>query len=75
MNILEISETYIKDVSYKYFGLSTLCVITTTHDFTVFGESHVLNPEKYDSVIGMQSAYQNAFNKLIENVSFLIKHS
>ena len=63
----------IKDVRYFYDDSLTICVITTLSGFKVTGESHCFNMERYDRVVGMESARAKATDKLFSHIAYYLK--
>ena len=49
----------------------TICSITMVNGFRFQGENACIDPNEYDEQIGMQYAYDNAFNKIWEFEGYL----
>lgn len=73
INLIEFSESQIKDVKYFYDELLTICVITTISNHKCIGKSCAFDPDKYDKMLGQQYAYKDAFDNLVESCSFHIR--
>lgn len=61
----------IKDISYQRYGdTGTLCILTLNNGYTVTGNSSCIDPTILNEGIGQLVAYDNAFNKLWEILSY-----
>ena len=65
-------------ISYKEFhkvwARTTICLLTLKNWFEIVGVSHVHDARNYDQQIWELTAYQNAFDKLVDFVSFDLKN-
>lgn len=71
--LIEFAEEQVKDVKYIFEDTLTICIITTTNNFKVTGESFACDASRYDQIIGMEVARKKAFDKLVEICSFNFK--
>lgn len=62
----------IRDVSFLYVGLLTICVITLKNGFTVTGESACVSPENYRKHIGEKVSQDNAEEKIWQLEGYLL---
>lgn len=70
---VDFALSQIKDVKYMYDDMLTICIITTLSDFKFVGTSSCFYREKYNQIIGMETAREKATQKLIEAVAFHAK--
>lgn len=63
----------IKDVSYLYKGLVTICLITMENGFVVVGMTAPAKSENYRIEIGERYAYDNAFRQLWQYEGYLLR--
>ena len=71
---LQDLENQIASVDFQRFGdTGTLCVITLVNGYTVTGESGCIGPIIFNSVVGEDIAYKNAFDKLWSILGYGVK--
>ncbi|TNG92991.1 hypothetical protein FHQ28_01535 [Pasteurellaceae bacterium USgator11] len=66
-------DSLVVSTSYVHNELLTLCILTLKNGFQLVGQSACLSAEYYDTDIGENVAYQNAFEKLWELEGYLWK--
>lgn len=69
----EALEANIKEATYFYHGLLTICVIELMNGFTVVGESACASPENYDKDVGERLSYGDAKNKIWALMGYELK--
>ena len=74
MSLMEQAEALIKEAHYNRVGTTTtvICSLELQSGFVVVGTaSCCLNKAEFNEDYGRRLSYQDAFEKLIENVVFL----
>ncbi len=66
-------DSLVAHTQYGHQGLLTICTITVKNGFKLVGTSACADEQNYDTKLGEQVAYQNAFAKLWELEGYLLK--
>lgn len=74
VDLVTHTESQIVDTRYFYDGTLTICVITTVNGFKVVGKSDVVDASRYDRILGMKYSQKDAFDKLVEILSYQFKN-
>lgn len=81
MNGPKITEEYLKSIvtlaEYYVFpkSLTTICQLTVVNGFTAIGTSACVSPKNFNTRIGQDVAYKNAFEQLWRLEGYLLKQS
>lgn len=66
-------ESLVKDTSYTYDGVLTICVITLLNGTKLTGESACVSEANYNKALGEQYARLQAINKIWPLEGYLLK--
>lgn len=71
---MEKIEANIKDTTFYYHGLMTICVLELQNGFTVTGESACAHPDRYNKEMGEKIASDNAKQKCWALMGYALKN-
>ena len=72
VTVTAISEK-IKEVTYLYHDVLTICILKLENGFTATGESACVNLSEYNKALGEKYAYERAFEKVWALEGYLLR--